>query len=48
MALAELAKFLSFKLLKKILCCVGYIINLATDTFLTGGDPANLDKNIRK
>lgn len=48
MALAELAKSLSFDLLKKKLRYVRYMINLAVDTFLIGGDLVNLDKNIRR
>lgn len=47
-ALAELAKSLSFDISKKRLRCVGHMINLAADAFLTGGDPADLDKKIRK
>lgn len=47
-ALVELAKSLSFDPLKKKLRCVGHMISLAADAFLTGGDPADLDKNIRK
>lgn len=48
MALAELAKSLSFDLLKKKLRYVGYMINLAVDAFLIGGDLVNLNKNIRR
>lgn len=48
MTLAELAKSLLFDLLKKKLRYVGYMINLAVDAFLIGGDLVNLDKNIRR
>lgn len=48
MALAKLANSLSFNLLKKKLRYVGYMINLAVDAFLIGGDLVNLDKNIRR
>lgn len=48
MALAELAKFLSFDLSKKGLRYSGHMINLAVYAFLIGSDPINLDKNIRK
>lgn len=48
MTLAELAKSLLFDLLKKKLRYIGYMINLAVDAFLIGGDLVNLDKNIRR
>lgn len=47
-ALADLAKSLSFDPSKKRLRCVGHVINLAADAFLTVGDPTDLDKNIIK
>lgn len=47
-ALAELSKTISFDLIKRRLRCAGHIINLATEVFLFGSHPSELNKQLQE